>query len=178
MLRQPVVGKLDFVHRTFQEFMAANASVGEGDIGMLVNNAMNPQWREVIVLGAGLARRGERTELIRALVSKGDEVQENRLQLHLLAAACLETAVDLDGDVRGEVESCIEKLVPPRTLSEATLLADAAGEIAVPFLRRGAQYAGARQAAACVRALASISTRNNSANAIGVLAGLIAIQAN
>jgi hypothetical protein len=157
MLRRPVEGKLDFAHRTFEEFMAANAAVGEGDIGVLVSNATNPLWREVIVLGAGLARRGERTDLIKSLLSKGDRDQTKRYQLHLLAAACLDTAVDLDSDVTHEVERRIEKLVPPSTVWEATLLADAAGEIAVPFLRRN-DHMGARQAAACVRALALIGS--------------------
>jgi len=157
MLRQPVDGKLDFAHRTFQEFMAANAAVGEGDIGVLVSNATNPQWREVIVLGAGLARRAERSEMIMSLVKKGDQDQAHRHQLHLLAAACLDTAVDLDSVVKTEVEGRIEKIVPPKTVSEGILLAEAAGEIAVPFLKRS-PLMWARHAAASVRALAVIGS--------------------
>jgi hypothetical protein len=55
ILREPLEGKLDFAHRTFQEFMAANAAIAEGDIGVLLSNATNSQWGEVVVLGAGLA---------------------------------------------------------------------------------------------------------------------------
>src|SRR5471030_1117092 len=157
MLRQPVEGKLDFAHRTFQEFMAAHAAVGEGDTGVFVSNSTNPLWREVIVLGAGLARRAERSDMIRSLLARGDKDHAHRHELHLLAAACLDTAVDLDSDVKAEVESRIQKLVPPKNLSEAMLLAEAAGEIAVPFLKRS-PYVGARQAAACVRALALIGS--------------------
>ena len=157
MLRQPIDGRLDFAHRTFQEFMAAQAAVGEGDIGLLVSNATNPQWREVIVLGAGLARRAERSEMIRALLTKGDTDPANRHQLHLLAAACQDTAGDLDAEVKKEVENRIEKLVPPKSLSDAILLAEAAGEIAVPFLKYG-PLLRARQAAASVRALALIGS--------------------
>jgi hypothetical protein len=157
MLREPVDGKLDFAHRTFQEFMAAHAAVGEGDIGVLVTNATNPQWREVVVLGAGLARRGERSEMIRSLLTRGDKDQKNRQQLHLLAAACLDTAVDLDSEVKTEVENRIEELVPPKTIHEAMRLAEAAGELVVPFLKRNPMV-GAREAAACVRALALVGS--------------------
>ena len=37
ILREPVPGQLDFTHRTFQEYMAAQAAVDEGDIGLLLN---------------------------------------------------------------------------------------------------------------------------------------------
>ena len=82
-----------------------------------------------------------------SLLKRGDNDPAARHQLYLLAAACLDTAVDVESEVKGEVERRIEKLVPPKTLSEATLLAEAAGEIAVPFLRR-VEYMAARQAAA------------------------------
>ncbi|MGD1095150.1 MAG: hypothetical protein ABSB35_24555, partial [Bryobacteraceae bacterium] len=157
MLREPIEGKLDFAHRTFQEFMAAQAAVDEGDFGVLVNHASNPQWREVIVLGAGLARPHERRDLITLLLAKGDSSQRDRYQLHLLAAACLDTAVDLDSTVKREVEDRVAKLVPPAGMFEAGLLAAAAGEIAVPFLRRGRRLS-APKAAACVRALALIGS--------------------
>ena len=95
--------------------------------------------------------------MIRSLLAKGDKDHAHRHQLHLLAAACLDTAVDLDSEVKTEVENRIKKLVPPNNLSEAMLLAEAAGEIGVPFLKRR-PLAGARQAAACVRALALIGS--------------------
>jgi F0F1-type ATP synthase membrane subunit b/b' len=157
MLREPIEGKLDFAHRTFQEFMAAQAAVDEGDFGILLNNATNPQWREVIVLGAGLARTGERRQLIMSLLERGDKNQKDRYQLHLLAAACLDTAVDLDAAVKREVEDRVQRLVPPANMHDAALLADAAGEIAVPFLRHNRRLP-AQKAAACVRALGLIAS--------------------
>jgi Leucine-rich repeat (LRR) protein len=158
ILRQPTQGKLDFAHRTFQEFMAANAAVGEGDIGLLAANATNQQWREVVVLGAGLARPSERATLIQVLLANGDKDREHRPQLHLTAAACLDTAVDVDNMLRQQVESRIKDLFPPKGVSEAMLIADAAGEMAVPFLKRGRQYLNARQSVACVRGLAMIGS--------------------
>src|SRR5713226_3170085 len=39
IIREPVVGQIDFVHRTFQEFLAAQVASDEMDIGVLVANA-------------------------------------------------------------------------------------------------------------------------------------------
>jgi hypothetical protein len=158
ILREPLRGKLDFAHRTFQEFMAASAAIKEGDIGVLLSNATNSQWREVVVLGAGLARPSERGELIKSLIRKGDGDRATSPQLYLLAAACLETSVDIDNALRSEVERRISKLFPPASISDAMQLAEAAGEMALPFLKRK-KYLNSKEAAACVRALAMIGTR-------------------
>ena len=44
IIREPIVGIIDFTHRTFQEFLAALAILDEKDISMLVQNAHNDQW--------------------------------------------------------------------------------------------------------------------------------------
>ena len=171
MIREPVPAKIDFAHRTFQEFMAASAAVEQGDFGVLLHNANDVQWREVVILAAGLARRNERADLIRSLLASGDAGAAERHRLHLLAAACLDTAVDLPPQLRADVENRIEKLVPPKTVAEAAQLADAAGEIAVPFLKRGLKrFCTAREETACVRALALIGSAE-AIEAIGGYAG-------
>jgi predicted NACHT family NTPase len=158
ILREPVKGKLDFAHRTFQEYMAASAAIAEGDIGLLLSHATDTQRREVVILGAGLARPKERTELICSLLKEGDSDRSGRVKLHLLAAACLDLAVNVDSSLRNEVERRIENLVPPKNASEAIQIAEAAGEMAVAFLRRGKDFLSARQSVACVRALARIGS--------------------
>jgi hypothetical protein len=57
IIREPVVGQIDFAHRTFQEFLAAKASCDEMDTGILVKNGHNYQWREVIIVASGLATK-------------------------------------------------------------------------------------------------------------------------
>jgi hypothetical protein len=85
MLREPVEGRLDFAHRTFQEFMAAHAAVLEGDIGVLAANATNSQWREVIILGAGIARPAEREALLSELLSKAEQNPRKRYSRRLVS---------------------------------------------------------------------------------------------
>jgi energy-coupling factor transporter ATP-binding protein EcfA2 len=154
MLRVPVVGQVDFTHRTFQEYLAAQEALARSNIGVLIKSAHDDQWRETIILAAGLAKPSEREELIRGLLERGDREVERRYQLHLLAVACLETSVELGMDVRAAVETRLAAIVPPKTMADAKALA-AAGELAVPYLGRKQSYK-AGVAAACVRALTLI----------------------
>ena len=157
LIREPVVGQVDFAHRTFQEFLAAQAVLDEGDFGLLVKNADDDQWREVVILAAGLARPKERGELIKDLITSGDEETSLRHKLHLLAVACLETSLELDRKVKEAVDQRLSQLVPPRSEAEAKDLASA-GELAVPHLtlQKKEQY-GSFVTAACIRALTLIS---------------------
>lgn len=154
IIREPVASRIDFTHRTFQEFFAAQAALDAMDIELLVTNAHNEQWREVIILAAGLASRGQCTQLVSGLIKRGDEDHWHRYQLHLIAVSCLETAIELEPQVKAEVEKRLSKLVPPGNMTDAKALA-AAGELAVKYLTKKARYTGAI-CAACVRALATI----------------------
>lgn len=55
ILRSPVEGRLDFVHRTFQEYLAAEEAAKEHRIGNLVERAHLDLWRETIIMAAGHA---------------------------------------------------------------------------------------------------------------------------
>ncbi len=89
MLRQPVENKLDFAHRTFQEFLAKSSRrlSTKGTPEFYWPTRATHEWRELIILGAGLARPQESADLITSLLANGDGSQKDRYQLHLLAAA-------------------------------------------------------------------------------------------
>lgn len=156
LLREPVVGRADFVHRTFQEYLAARHIIEHDSVGMLVDHATNDEWREVIILAAGHARRAEAEELLQRLLDLGDENESLRHRVHLLAVACLETVRELSPALDARVRETLRALVPPTNMTEARALASA-GELAIPMLR---PFASERvhAAAACVRTLALIGT--------------------
>jgi hypothetical protein len=159
LLRQPVPGNIDFAHRTFQEFLAAHAVLHEGNIGLLLNNAHDDQWQEVAILAAGIASLVNSQvceEIISGLLRRGDHEPQKRHQLHLLAAACLETSPSLDKKIKGAVQLRLRRIIPGN-VSEARAIA-AAGELAIPHLalEKGYGWNRATVAAACVRALSLI----------------------
>ncbi|WP_051766143.1 NACHT domain-containing protein [Saccharothrix syringae] len=125
LLREPVEGRVDFVHRTFQEYLAAKAAIDADDIGTLVAHAHLDQWHEVVVMAAGHAPGTRREELLNQVLTRGDEVRKHRDALHLLAVACLETTPELAPATRERVEASATRLLPPRGLAAAKAFASA-----------------------------------------------------
>ncbi|MEU4796477.1 NACHT domain-containing protein [Streptomyces sp. NPDC023327] len=125
LLREPGPDTVDFVHRTFQDFLGARAAVDEGDFGVLARHAADDQWQDVIRMAVAQARPRERAELLRDLLAHGDAHtdERSRKRVHLLAAACLEHAAELAPAVRQEVERRTAGLIPPRDADDARALA-------------------------------------------------------
>ncbi len=125
LLREPADGVVDFVHRTFQDYLAAKAAVEARDIPWLVRQAHKDQFEDVIRMAVAHGRPGERDRLLRQLVKRGDTVQRHRIRLHLLAVACLEHAAELSPEVRDLVRDRAQQYLPPRCGEEADALAEA-----------------------------------------------------
>ncbi|MFD7290419.1 NACHT domain-containing protein [Streptomyces sp. NPDC059863] len=154
LLREPVPGAVGFVHRTFQDYLGAKAAVEARDFGVLVRNAHDDQWDDVVRMAVGHARTDERVRLLRQLLRRADKVQRHRNRLVLLAAASLEHAPELDPAIRAEIEERTGELVPPRGLDEAEELAKA-GELVLELLP-GPEGLSERSAAAVVRVAARV----------------------
>ncbi|MCC5036017.1 NACHT domain-containing protein [Streptomyces sp. WAC 00631] len=133
LLREPAADVVDFVHRTFQDYLAARAVIEHRDFPLLVRNAHLDQWEDVVRMAVAHARADERKRLLMQLIKRGDKVRKHRVRLHLLAMACLEHATELDPEVRREVEQRAAALLPPRTYEEAQAIA-AAGHVALELL--------------------------------------------
>ncbi|WP_329336350.1 NACHT domain-containing protein [Streptomyces sp. NBC_00663] len=119
LLRQPADGVVDFVHRTFQDYLGARYAVSEGHLDVLLSHADDTQWEDVIRLAVAHARPRERSVLLQQLLDRKTP------RLTLLALACLEHATALDLTVRTAVEAQAAALIPPRTKEEAKTLAEA-----------------------------------------------------
>ncbi|WP_225837623.1 NACHT domain-containing NTPase [Streptomyces sp. NK08204] len=119
LLRQPAAGAVDFVHRTFQDYLGARYAVEEGHLDVLVSHADDTQWEDVIRMAVAHARPKERAALLRQLLDRDTP------RLTLLALASLEHAAALDPGVRAEVETRAGALIPPRTAEDARVLAEA-----------------------------------------------------
>ncbi|MFF3899128.1 NACHT domain-containing protein [[Kitasatospora] papulosa] len=150
ILRQPVEGRVDFIHRTFQEYLAAANIVAINDIGSLIQNAHLDQWHEVVSMAVGHARKEECGDILKGLIERGNREPENTTKLHLLAAACLENADEIDPEVFKLVRNYAAKLIPPSRVSEAKELARV-GESVLPLLPRASRGLYAQQAASTVR---------------------------
>ncbi|MFJ5305758.1 NACHT domain-containing protein [Streptomyces sp. NPDC088350] len=149
LLREPAAGTVDFVHRTFQDYLGARAAVEERDFDVLVEHAHLDQWEDVVRMAVAHARPDERARILRGLMERGDREEEFRGRLHLLAMACLEHAAKLDPEVRNEVERRAAELIPPRNYREARALAEL-GSIVLELLPGPADVQDESEASAVV----------------------------
>ena len=132
VLRAPEERRVDFVHRTFQEYLAAGEAAAEDRIGNLIGRAHLDPWRQTVIMAAGHANRSQRIELITGVLDRAGNERRHQRTLRLLAASCLETMESVPQPVAQQLDDCVDSLLPPRRESEAAPLA-LAGE---PVLRR------------------------------------------
>ncbi|MFF7655901.1 NACHT domain-containing protein [Streptomyces sp. NPDC007983] len=156
LLREPSVGTVEFVHRTFQDYLGAKAAVEAWDVGLLVSHADDTQWEDVFRMSVAHARPRERVDLLTKLLERGRSHPAVRARLHLLAMACLEHAADLDPQVRDQVKRHADDLIPPRGSSAARDLANV-GPLVLPLLP-GPEGLSDTEAEACVITASVVGT--------------------
>lgn len=127
ILREPEVGKIDFVHRTFQEYLAARRAAELGDMGLLIGKAHVHEWRETVVMASGHAIEPLREELIKGIAARARDEPEHATRLRQVIVACWETLPSITVGIAGVLEECLGHLIPPRDFDEARALA-AGGE--------------------------------------------------
>jgi NACHT domain/Trypsin-like peptidase domain len=150
LLRKPAPGQVDFLHRTFLDYLGAKAAVEAQDLNLVAAHAHERQWEDVVRMAVGHARDHERATLLRRLVELGDADESRRARLHLLAAASLEHATTLDPEVRELVAARAAALIPPASADDAEQLAEA-GEVVLDLLP-GPDGLSEEEAAAVVHA--------------------------
>ena len=155
VVREPAVNRIDFIHRTFQEYLAARAIVDAGDLGVLLQHANDDLWQEVFVLAVGYSGDAVRKELLKDLLTLAAEASSGkRNRLHLVALACLETAPQVPVAEQEQIEKAARRLLPPTTMAQAQTLAKA-GEFALGLLMNQ-PVRSSKQAAATIRAASLI----------------------
>ncbi|MBQ1079695.1 NACHT domain-containing protein [Nocardiopsis sp. B62] len=164
LLQSPTVDRVSFLHRTFEEYLAAKAIVEEDSFPLLVSKAHDDQWHEVVVMAAGHATPTQREELVTGLLERADQVKKHHDRLLLVAFACLETSPQLAEHLREAVEKRVQSILPPRTKEHVHALG-LVGESALQLLARTPAQ-NARQAAKIIEA-ASLIGGPESASIIG-----------
>ncbi|CDR17208.1 NACHT domain-containing protein [Streptomyces iranensis] len=155
LLHAPTEDSVAFIHRTFQDYLGAKALQETRYFNTMVRNAHDNQWEDVIRMAVAHGDRKQCGQLLRKLIKRGDDVRRHRHRLHLLAAACLEHATELDPEVRRDVEERMASLIPPRTIEDGHTLA-AAGSVVLDLLPKEPDGLGDAEVAAVVATVCRI----------------------
>ncbi|WP_190083953.1 NACHT domain-containing protein [Streptomyces longisporoflavus] len=117
LLRQQSGGlSVDFIHRTFQDYLAAKEIVARGKLRTLVEHAHRAEWEEVIRMAAAHARPEECADFLERLLAAAPNLRRPHVNhRRLMAAACLEHVTELDPEVQQLVHRRTKNLVRPTT---------------------------------------------------------------
>ncbi|MBI3681587.1 MAG: NACHT domain-containing protein [Acidobacteria bacterium] len=121
-------GFFTFSHLTFQEYLTALDMVARREWAGLASHYDNRWWHEVIALAAG-AEGSDAGAIVTKLLAKQDPAAV------ILAATCLETAIQVPLKLRQRVENEIGKLIPPRDHKTVRMLVNV-GDVAAPLLMK------------------------------------------
>jgi hypothetical protein len=152
LIREPTKGTIDFVHKTFQEYLAADVCIQRNMLPYLVKNAHLDLFREVFILSVGHAGIGQPEKLINGILDRADTEPSIRKRLQLLAISCNETLLRVAPSTFRRVQRCISEVLPPNNSDEGREI----GKVIGGDIKLLAGFGGAtaRQIAACVCALA------------------------
>jgi hypothetical protein len=166
VLRTPAEGRLDFVHRTFQEYLAAEDAAEEDRMGNLIERAHLDMWRETIIMTAGHANTRQREELLHGVLDRAAAEPRNARALRLLAASCQETLPEVSESLARRLDASVEALLPARRRTDPPALA-AVGTSLLRKLPRSLDECTAKVAVQTVRTVALIGGEE----ALAVMAG-------
>jgi hypothetical protein len=132
LLRLRGEDSVEFIHRTFQDYLAAKEFAETDSMAELLGRAGNEQWQDVVRLSVGHFDRGRVSRLVEELGRLGEEAQRGR-DLLLLAGECAASAVYLDPGTRERTEDRVRTLMPPLATHQARELARLGGFV-LPLL--------------------------------------------
>lgn len=136
LLQERADDEIQFIHRTFQDYLAARALVEGGCLPELMQHAHEEEWGDTVLLAVGHCRPNEVGRLIEGLIAQGDKATDDsrRETLHILAGRCFTDSVVFDDQVVGsKVASRIRALLPPQSTASLHSLA-LLGSYVLPLL--------------------------------------------
>jgi hypothetical protein len=170
MLQESSEQRIEFLHNTLKEFLAAERFFNAGNVGVLADHAEEAAWQPVILFSLALPRDGSSfaTDLIRAILEKTTlaapekgQSKQAKLQAAKIRAKqffllrCYTNAYQInDPNIKGAFDQLSKQLLPPRNITDAIVLASCGEEI-VPYLKYQ-PWLKATEKAACVRTLGLI----------------------
>lgn len=146
MLRPAGVDRIDFIHNTLKEYLAADCIVGKGDWELLANYADDPAWQPVILFALALAPEPFSSKLVGALLKCAESLKNptgkvgaltksERKTLATIKARqfflvrCRAVAKRLDEKLSKKIDKYLVHLLPPASMNETEALAQLGSRI-------------------------------------------------
>lgn len=167
IIREPQEGYIDFIHKTFMEFLSVKAICRNCGWSILVREACNVTWKETIVMCFREMGRDNVKDILEQLVRKGEESGDERYIL--IASLGAANAIFLpDDEIKREIDKKIGEMIPP-SIDDVTDMAQA-GEYLLPFLEDSDRYTQSERQM-CLRLLDRLDTPNAIPDILSYISG-------
>lgn len=157
LIREPEHQRIDFVHRSFQEYLCAVELSRRVQWGLIEEKIGKEEWVETISLAMGYATKERADRILRATLSEGEKRNAQKVYL-FYAIEYLSGALETDPLIRKEIKEKLEKYLPPQHADCEQIAM--AGKIAVPYLTYKKDYTE-EEKTNCLYTLSLIGTRES-----------------
>ncbi len=130
LLREPTTGKIDFIHKSFMEFLGAKALDDSSYNSEIIKNAIVPFWKETIIMSFYKMKRDRTVQILCELIRRYRKYNNN--EFVFMASLCSNNTSNTDEKIKLEIQDEIKKLIPPQT--EYIDYLSSAGGYIIPFL--------------------------------------------
>ena len=166
IIREPEEGVIDFIHKTFMEYLAVKSICRNCDWSILVDHACNSNWKETIIMCFSEMGEKQVSQVLEELVEKGKEEKDDRYIL--VASLGASNAIFTNLEIQHQIDHQISKMIPPKSdrISEIAQ----AGSYLLPFLEDKENYTD-RERERCLSLLEYLGTDDILPNIVSYING-------
>jgi len=119
LLRDVSVKNIDFIHKQFQEYLAAESFVQEDDIGLLEQNITSDTWREIFPLACGLMNKSQVSQFVGSMLNSAKlRIGKPRRSLLFQAVLCTQFSRRVEWEIEQEIQNVQREIFPPENVEE------------------------------------------------------------
>ena len=130
VIREPSKGRVDFIHKTFLEFLAAEALKNYSSWGEIENKITDEFWKETIIMCFWKTSSDNASRMLENFIDMYEKT--NNDEIIFMASMCAQAATNIKISLQRKIEDYLSKLIPP-TKQNINKLSHA-GEYVLPFL--------------------------------------------
>lgn len=130
IIREMSMGMIDFVHKTFMEYIASKAIIRRSEFNVISSKANSSFWKETIIMCFGKLSREQASKQLNELLLLYEKT--NSIEYIFMAALCAKGASDIEITINEKIDELIRDFIPPNKKYISQL--SATGDIVIPFL--------------------------------------------
>ena len=167
IIREPEEGEIDFIHKTFMEFLAVKAICRNCAWSVLIKEACNVNWKETIIMCFQEMGKENVEYVLKKLMIEGEFKNDDRYIL--MASLSASNAVFLaNNKIKEEIDAKIRTMIPPE-YNKIYEIAQA-GTYLLPFLKESDEFSDSEKEK-CLSLLAYLETEETIPNILSYVSG-------